>query len=613
MTDFKIDDIVKFTVEDVEYYGRVTNVTSKKISVCDLDEYDEYIISKDKAVFVEPVYLNKDTYQKLARYEITLPDVIKANVVENIVNVDNYIVTLEDIYCALKKFCGKTIDIDKFDTEWFEYFNYVLQETTYENEPDFFYNRNAVLSKTADALMELVFYDFEEDFTDAFIALGNFLEDESKSVSERRYPEWAQVDLLYSLKDNCSLNIASDEEAELYKKFAEELAEKGNKQGLLAVGYGCYGGDRVFPCDWKRAEECMLRLIDTVDYMPDQAFYANTLGYIYYYGRTTEGVPDYEKAYKYFSFAAFNRIYEAEYKVADMYYNGYGVPKSYDTARTIVSRLYEENLKYIQNGQFDCKFADIAFRMGNYCKDINNPYQSDFDEMLKYYYQADFAIRMRMKETNHYGDTKVAEAISNVLTETKEAIGFKAKNKIEWLSIYSIFQDHLSAGNWLDVKAKEMASGKIKLIFKPHSKWHEKYNGKLFITIPEIDMCGLYDSLTVIVKPLGEETLCPEEQFTVDRMDYNVFYFDGFPVMFCENCTFEIKKPKTKEEKYRFVSVVFGQGGKSYDYLCDDESIKIGDKIKVTANSEEKEVTVVGIFEKAESEIFLPIKSYKRI
>ena len=613
MTDFKIDDIVKFTVDDIECYGKVTNVTPKRITVYTLDDYDDYTVSKENAVLVEPIYLDKDTYQKFARYEITLQDIIEDNVPENIINKDNYKITLEDIYCALNKFCNEIIDIEKFDTEWFEYFNYVLQETTYENKPDFFYNRNVVLSKTSDALMNLIFYDFEEDFTDAFAALKEFLEDENKPILERRYPEFSKIDLICSLKEDNSLNTASEEEAQLYKMFAEELAEKGNKYGLEAVGYGCYGGNRVFPCDWKKAEECMLRHIETVDYMPDQGFYANTLGYIYYYGRTTDGVPDYENAYKYFSFAAFNRIYEAEYKVADMYYNGYGVPKSYDTAKTIVSRLYDENLKYIQNGQFDSKFADIALRMGNYCKDINNPYESELDEMLKYYYQADFAIRMRMKETDYYGDKKVAEGISKALAETKELLNFTPQNKIEWLSIYSVFYDYLSAGNWLEVKAKEMANGKIKLIFKPHSEWQEKYPKRLFITIPELDMCGFYDSLTVIVKPLGNETLCPDEQFTVDRMDYNAFYFDGFPVMFCENCTFEIKNPKTDNKKYRFVSVIFGQGGKSYDYLCDDESIKIGDRIKVIANDEEKEVIVVGIFEKNESEMFLPIKKYKRI
>lgn len=613
MTDFKIDDIVKFTVDDIEYYGKVTNVTPKRITVYDLDDYDNHTVSKEKAVLVEPVYLDKDTYQKFARYEITLQDIIKDNVPENIINKDNYKITLEDLCCALNKLYSEITDIEKFDTEWFEYFIYVLPETTYENEPDFFYNRNTAVSEIYEAIEDFVFYETEYDFNEAFINLKNFLEDESKPILERRYSEAAKIKLLFSLREDSSLNIAREEEAQLYKIFAQELAEKGNRNGLEAVGYGCYGGNRAFPCDWKKAEECMLRLIDTVDYMPDQGFYANTLGYIYYYGRTTDGVPDYEKAYKYFSFAAFNRIYEAEYKVADMYYNGYGVPKSYDTARNIVGRLYEENLNYIYNGQFDSKFADIALRMGNYCKDVNNPYESDLDEILKYYYQADFAIRMRMKETNHYGDTKVAEGISKALAETKELLNFKPQKKLEWLSIYSIFRNYLSSGNWLEVKAKEMANGKMKLVFKPHNKWQKKYTGKLFITIPEIDMCGFYDSLTVIIKPLGEEIACPEEPFTVDSMDYNAFYFDGFPVLFCEDCIFEIKKPKADDKKYRFASVIFGQGGKSYDYLCDDESIKIGDKVKVTANDEEKEVTVVGIFEKTEEEMFLPIKSYKRI
>ena len=57
----------------------------------------------------------------------------------------------------------------------------------------------------------------------------------------------------------------------------------------------------------------------------------------------------------------------------------------------------------------------------------------------------------------------------------------------------------------------------------------------------------------------------------------------------------------------------FTPNGGSYDYLCDNENIKIGDKIIVPANDEEKEVTVVNIFEKTESETALPIKSYKKV
>ena len=86
MTDFKIDDIVKFTVDDIECYGKVTNVTPKRITVYTLDDYDDYTVSKENAVLVEPIYLDKDTYQKFARYEITLQDIIEDNVPENIIN-----------------------------------------------------------------------------------------------------------------------------------------------------------------------------------------------------------------------------------------------------------------------------------------------------------------------------------------------------------------------------------------------------------------------------------------------------------------------------------------------------------------------------------------------
>ena len=76
---------------------------------------------------------------------------------------------------------------------------------------------------------------------------------------------------------------------------------------------------------------------------------------------------------------------------------------------------------------------------------------------------------------------------------------------------------------------------------------------------------------------------------------------------------FEIKAPKADNKKYKFISVRFDGGDKYYDYLCDDESIKIGDIITVPANEEEKQVQVMNIFEKKENETLLPIKCYKRI
>lgn len=61
------------------------------------------------------------------------------------------------------------------------------------------------------------------------------------------------------------------------------------------------------------------------------------LGYIWYYGRT--GKVDYEKAFRYFSMAGRNPV--AEYKIADMYHNGYYVEKDDAKYKEIIERLYK--------------------------------------------------------------------------------------------------------------------------------------------------------------------------------------------------------------------------------------------------------------------------------
>jgi len=64
------------------------------------------------------------------------------------------------------------------------------------------------------------------------------------------------------------------------------------------------------------------------------------LGYIWYYGRT--GEVDYKKAFEYYSKAAKRGDTVAEYKVADMYKNGYYVEKDYDKYCKTIERLYRK-------------------------------------------------------------------------------------------------------------------------------------------------------------------------------------------------------------------------------------------------------------------------------
>ena len=64
------------------------------------------------------------------------------------------------------------------------------------------------------------------------------------------------------------------------------------------------------------------------------------LGYIWYYGRT--GETDYKKAYEYFSKLMEKGDLVATYKIADMYKNGYYLPKDEKKYEEIIENLYQQ-------------------------------------------------------------------------------------------------------------------------------------------------------------------------------------------------------------------------------------------------------------------------------
>ena len=73
------------------------------------------------------------------------------------------------------------------------------------------------------------------------------------------------------------------------------------------------------------------------------------------------------------------------------------------------------------------------------------------------------------------------------------------------------------------------------------------------------------------------------------------------------------KKVELTGDIYHFVSVLFEESGRSYDYLCDDKSVTVGDLVVVNGYDGEKTVKVVAVSDKYESELGIPIEKYKRI
>ena len=466
------------------------------------------------------------------------------------------------------------------------------------------------------ALNDVFEYDGDCDLEELISIVEHELANASKPVSQRTFGDDDKRNIIAHFESETNLNRAEEDDVTVFKKLALELCEQEDPVALRVVGYGAYGGNRAFACDFALAERCMLKLLEITKELNEQSFFANTLGYIYYYGRTNDGVPQYDKAFQYFSFAANCGVYEAKYKLADMYQNGYGTMPSAALARSLIIDLYHENLKHIQAGHFDCKFADIALRMGNLAMPDGTEPIPEFTEAklhkaLEFYYEARYAIRMRALENDYYGDGKVAAAIEHAIEEVKQRLDFKPQKKLVYYDLSELLDSNLRDGRKMKVTAKALKNDKYKLTFTMVAKSRDYATPRIFISLPSIDLCGLYDKMTLHVKT---DARVPLGSFVFDELDGNTLFFDGELVCcFPHGCGYELKSNADQDKiSYRFAAVSFGAAA-TYDYLCDDESIQPGDRVIVQTHEGEKQVEVMRIFQKAENELSFPLKRYKAI
>jgi len=442
--------------------------------------------------------------------------------------------------------------------------------------------------------------DISELLRQAEIVKSNF----GKSFEEREFrdedKEWFLT--AWDRNDNDEVNRATKQVQRIFKQFTEELAEKDNTTALHCLGYGCYTGCPMWGQDWIRSRDCFLKLMKLC---PDNRFYANTLGYIYYYGRCNGGVPEYEEAYRYFSLAAFGGVYEAQYKVADMFEHGYGVVKNEKIAEEIINRLYGENIKHMYVGGYDCKFADVALRMSR----IASKHQKD-EEAYFYALQASFAIRQRMKLMDYYGDSSVAKAIEETLQVTREKLSWKHKREESRECLISLLYSFKNHDSLCKATITKLANGDAKLTIALFAK---QKNERMLLTLPDVGFCGMTDKIVVTVKGVTE-IKGEESKIIFDSVHGDSLVRNGETVLQINAARFDILPPKENAGNLiHFASVEFNPGGKPYDYICEDTAVAVGDKVTVVTKEGEQTVTVIRIFDKHESELSLPVAKYKKI
>lgn len=134
------------------------------------------------------------------------------------------------------------------------------------------------------------------------------------------------------------------------------------------------------------------------------------LGYIWYYGRT--GQRDYRQAFKYFSDAADHGSLSSQYKVADMYKNGFYVDRDMHRYRDIIVKLRNDRRIAAPSVDIYDPVPEVFIRYGHLIQDglVNEDPDYEITEESRNAVSADFyenareILKIRLQHDPFFGD-----------------------------------------------------------------------------------------------------------------------------------------------------------------------------------------------------------------
>ena len=590
------------------------------------------------------IILTTDKMKQIARYEITFQDIMDdADFKEGSITCPEvYPFTLDDLYHALQNMKAADPDMYEFGEYWFYPITQLsdrfdldraegLDDDEAESIPDSMKGYPGLNRFDSDwfylvwQYLDSCWTDCEDDDRlskgidfDAILSdLDRYFSNKGKPLEEWSFSQQEMTDFIGFFEDDHFVKEAKEGELSLARKLIDQLCDEDDTLALRTKGYACYGGNRLYPCDWNTSRDCMARLFEK----EDDPQYANTLGYIYYYGRCNGNVPEYDKAFYYFGIAAANGLYEGMYKLADLYRHGYACKQSMHTAHSLYQMVYNDSIKHFLSGD-NTVFADAALRMGNvYAQGID----TEANAAMAYYYylQADYAAKLRAQKGDFFGNTTVVINTQKALEKTRRQLpeGFLVDHidyEIPWL-----FKKLAEENNRCEIRKTTNTEGHARLIAKRIPTRSVPEPESIIVTIPQLSFCERTKEVAFTIDDTAQTWFIGDEnRVRFDFCAWNEvesryeFYYDDEVVAWSKSDKYRFygnpaEKPSGPE--YRLVSVRFGASGRTYDYICEDPTVQVGDTVIVDGYDGETEVEVVNVAVKRESELGLPVERYKII
>lgn len=253
----------------------------------------------------------------------------------------------------------------------------------------------------------------------------------------------------------------TDEDKFMYTEGMDFLIkETGESYYMMELG-GWYYEQREFMLA-KKYYEMAAALDDSNAYL--------SLGYIWYYGRV--GEPDYKKAFECYKKAGEQGSIVAEYKLADMYKNGYYVEKDYCRYKDIIEKLYDkvENAQYLDEAKPEIftRLAAIRAEEGRKA------------EAAELYLVAEDFLAQRIKYNPFFGNLTIMKYLIDNLYKLLDFDWYD----ISFYDLYYVLQaPSVVTLTFMDDGGNEM-TGKLSSVCDDSSIAVE-FNGKWFRTIDD--------------------------------------------------------------------------------------------------------------------------------
>lgn len=491
--------------------------------------------------------------KKLARYELSFQDVFGPEEKEwGEVPVKKRIsASPEDLLAALDK--GEKLPYQQFWEEWLDplwdwgpHAFYLYEEESWSGGEPGYPGLKGEPELTAEIWENMLEDALEECFDGAAYRkeLTDLIRMREVAVPLRQYADSVKEDyLMYYYRKG--LEGMSEKELLQYVLYADELAGKKNTLGMQIKAAGCFGGDKAYACNWKRAKDLYLQLLE----LDENPHSAAMLGHLYYDGRVGDGKPDYGKAFYYYSIGALGGHDEAALRLSDMFLKGEGVPKNAGIGYKLVWEQYKELLPFAADGEFDTRFPEAAWRAGEALRK-NAELEEDYRQALQYLLQAEYALGERKKVRNGEAERLLERDINLSLqaVRRKTAEYPAGSPYLHPDSFFGYLRDFYDGKAVFSLQYKDLAGGRKKLTIRRLDSWGEPRPILLTWTEGE-GKCLLADKLELEVSNMTaweEAAANKDSAIKFDAYEDGRFLYKDAPVLVCAGL-WKLKLPKDKK------------------------------------------------------------------